>query len=90
MGKKVKRSTYVSKGQRDNIARSTVKAVKQGRSELEKALNKLAAWRAGKNPWITVPGPSKKESFVRVRANSLYGDPRYATANIYGKPKGDE
>ena len=90
MGKKVKRKTYVSKGERNSIARSTVKAVKQGRSELEKAINKLNAWRAGKNPWITVPGPSKKEAFVKVRANALYGDPRYAMANIFGNKKGDE
>lgn len=89
MGKKTKRKTYVSKGQRDSIARSTVKAVRRGQSELEKALNKLAAWRSGKNPWITVPGPSKKEAFVRVRANALYGDPRYAMSNIFGNKKGE-
>lgn len=88
MGKKRTRSTTVSKGERRSVA-AGVKLVRQGRSELEKALNKLKAWRAGKNPWITVPGPSKKEAFVRVRANTLYGDPRYATANIF-KNKGEE
>lgn len=89
MGKKVKRKTYVSKGER----RSTVAGVKearQGRTAVAKALDKIEAWRAGKNPWITVPGPSKKEAFVRVRANALYGDPRFAMANIFGKSKGDE
>lgn len=90
MGKKVKRKTKVSKGERHSIARSTVKAVRQAQTELEKGLHKLAAWKSGKNPWITVPGPSKKEAFVRVRANSLWGDPRFSMANIYGKPKGDE
>lgn len=85
MGKKVKRKTYVSKGERNSVARSTVNAVRRGRSEIEKAMNKLNAWRAGKNPWITVPGPSSNMRFIRVRANSLYGDPRYATANIFGK-----
>lgn len=85
MGKKVKRKTYVSKGQRNSVARSTVNAVRRDRSEVEKAMNKLNAWRAGKNPWITVPGPSSNMRFVKVRANALYGDPRYATANIYGK-----
>jgi hypothetical protein len=85
MGKKVKRKTYVSKGQRHSIARSTVNAVRRERSPIEKAMNKLKAWRAGKNPWITVPGPSSNMRFVKVRANALYGDPRYATANIYGK-----
>jgi hypothetical protein len=82
MGNKVKRKTYVSKGQRDNVSSMTTKLVKQGLSELDKALNKLAAWKAGKNPWITVKGPSSKMALVRVRANSYWGDPR-KTANIY-------
>lgn len=82
MGKKRTRSTVVSKGERHSVARSTVRLVRQGRTELEKANNKLNAWKAGKNPWITVPGPSKNMAFVRVRANNLWGDPR-RTANIY-------
>lgn len=89
MGKKRSRKTYTSKGERHSVARSTVKAVKKAVPEITKALNKLAAWKAGKNPWITVPGPSKKEAFVRVRANALYGDPRFAMANIF-KTKGDD
>lgn len=90
MGKKVKRKTYTSKGERNSVARSTVKAARQSVPLLDKALHKIEAWRAGKNPWITVPGPSSNMRFVRVRANALYGDPRFATANIFGKPKGDE
>lgn len=89
MGKKVKRKTYVSKGERRSVV-AGVSEVRRETSPIIKALNKLEAWRAGKNPWITVPGPSKKEAFVRVRANSLYGDPRYAMANIFGNKKGDE
>jgi hypothetical protein len=82
MGKKVKRSTYTSKGERHNVARSTLKLVRDGRSEIEKANNKLEAWREGKNPWLTVPGPATNMRFIRVRANSYWGDPR-RTANIY-------
>lgn len=89
MGKKRTRSSQTSKGERSNISKSVTKMVKQGRSEIERAMNKIQAWRAGKNPWITVPGPSKKEAFVRVRANALYGDPRYAMANIF-KTRGEE
>lgn len=86
MGKKVKRKTYVSKGERNSVARSTVSAVRRGKSEIEKALDKLEAWRAGKNPWITVPGPSSNMRFVRVRANTLYGNPKTALfSNIFGK-----
>jgi hypothetical protein len=88
MGKKRTRSGQTSKGERRSVV-AGVKEVDRGRSHLEKALNKLAAWKQGKNPWITVPGPSKNQAFVRVKANALYGDPRYATANIY-KTRGDE
>lgn len=84
MGKKVKRKTYVSKGQRDSVSRSTVKAVRQDRSEIDKALHKLEAWRAGKNPWVTVPGKQSNQKFVRVRANAVWGDPKRATANLFG------
>lgn len=82
MGKKVKRKTYVSKGERNSVARSTVNLVRHGRTELEKANNKLQAWRAGKNPWITIPGPASNMRFIRVRANNYWGDPR-RTYNIY-------
>jgi hypothetical protein len=83
MGKKVKRKTYVSKGQRDSVSRSTVKAARQDVSELTKALHKIEAWRAGKNPWITVEGTQSNQRFVRVRANALYGDPK-KSANLFG------
>jgi hypothetical protein len=88
MGKKRTRTAMSSKGERRNIV-AGVKEVRQGRSEAQKSINKLEAWRSGKNPWITVPGVTTREAFVRVRANSLYGDPRYARANIYGNQKGD-
>lgn len=88
MGKKRKRSTNVSKGERRSIV-AGLKEVRNSVPALDKAINKIEAWRSGKNPWITVPGPSKKEAWVKVRANSIYGDPRYAMANIY-KNKGDE
>jgi hypothetical protein len=85
MGKKRTRKTVVSKGLRKSIV-AGVKEARQARTPLETMLNKLAAWRAGKNPWITVPNSAKgtNQEFLRVKANSLYGDPRYATANIYG------
>ena len=84
MGKKRTRSSVTSKGERNSVSRATVKLVKRGRSEIEKANNKLQAWRAGKNPWITVPGPSSNMRFIRVRANTVYGDPR-RTASLFNR-----
>jgi hypothetical protein len=84
MGKKRSRTKYTSKGERHSIGRWAVNAVRREKSEAEKAINKLDAWRKGKNPWITVPGPSSNMRFIKVRANSLYGNPKNASANIYG------
>ena len=84
MGKKKTRSSMTSKGERRSISKSATKLVRRGRSEAEKLMNKLDAWRAGKNPWITVSGPSADKRFVRVRANNVYGDPKRArSANIF-------
>lgn len=88
MGKKVKRKTYVSKGQRRSVSNG-VKEMRQARSPLENAVNKLAAWKKGQNPWITVPGTQSNMRFVKKRANDVYGDPRHM-ANIYRGKSSDE
>jgi hypothetical protein len=84
MGKKRTRTNVVSKGQRRSIV-AGVKEVRQGRSEGEKAYNKLKAWKKGQNPWITVVGPSSDKRFIKVRANVVYGDPKRASYGIYAK-----
>jgi len=83
MGKKRTRKSITSKGQRRNIV-AGVKEVRQSVSEVNKALNKLEAWRKGKNPWITVPGTASNKRFVKVRANNLYGDYKRTNANLFG------
>lgn len=88
MGKKKIRSAATSKGERRNCV-AGVKEVRRDRSPLEKAANILKAWRAGKNPWVTVPGPSSNKRFIRVRANEHYGNPKKSTYVIF-KDKSDE
>lgn len=88
MGKKRTRSSITSKGERRNIV-AGVKAVRNERTGHEKAMNKIKAWKKGLNPWVTVPGPSSNMRFVRVRANTAWGDPR-STANIYKGKNTDE
>lgn len=88
MGKKRTRSTYSSKGER----RSTVAGVKEVRlakPALEREMDKVKAWRAGKNPWVNVPGPSSNMRIIRVRANSAWGDPKFAMASLF-KGRGEE
>lgn len=90
MGKKRCRKTYTSKGQRKNVVNG-VKEVRKDVSPLDKALNKLEAWRKGQNPWITLPGTQTNQRFVKVRSNTLWGDPKKISSyGIYGKAVGDE
>lgn len=89
MGKKRIRKTQTSKGQRRSIV-AGVKEARRGRSEVEKALNKLEAWRKGQNPWITVPGTASNARFIRVRANNLWGDPKKSSSFGIFRSKDDE
>lgn len=75
---KKKRTSKTSKGERANISRSIVKAVKASVSFVDKEMHIVNAWRKGKNPWVSVAnvnGPSNRP-FIRLRANAVYGDPR--------------
>jgi hypothetical protein len=84
VGKKRTRSKVVSKGLRRSIV-AGVKEVRQGRSPGEVAMNKRKAWIKGQNPWVTVPGTQTNKRFVRVRANTVWGDPkRRSTGGMYG------
>ena len=83
MGKKRSRKTKVSKGIHSNVASSTLKAARRDVTEVTRALHKLDAWKKGKNPRITVPGTQTNARFIKVRANSLYGNPKTATANLF-------
>ena len=41
-------------------------------SDAEKFMNKVSAWRAKRNPWITVENPNPNETnkrFIKVRSN---------------------
>ena len=84
MGKKKTRKAYTSRGIHSNVSNSTLALVRQSVSAIDKAMNKMKAWRAGKNPWITVESKEQKSNrqFYKVRANELYGNPK--TSSSYG------
>lgn len=48
-------------------------------------MDKVRAWKAGKNPWITVQNRATgtNRPFYKVRANDLYGNPKDARANLF-------
>ncbi len=76
MAKKSSGKTYVSKGERKNVKNSTRAAMRASRPASDKQINALAAWKKGKNPWITIANPNKQETnkrFIRVRLASLKG-----------------
>jgi hypothetical protein len=85
MGKKKTRKTYKSAGMHSNVAKSTLRLAREGVSSMEKELNKVKAWREGKNPWITVENNQRgtNKPFYKVRANELYGNPKTATYSIF-------
>jgi hypothetical protein len=75
-GKKSSGTHYTSKGERPNVNRGLLKATKLARTGTAKMANVMAAWAAGKNPWVTVVNPNKAETnkpFIRVRANDIWG-----------------
>lgn len=78
MGKKRNRKQYISKGQRRNQT-----PMAGLRDAADKAMDKIKAWKAGKNPWITVVNREKNRPFIKVRANDCWGNPKEARANLF-------
>jgi len=73
------KTKYTSKGERQAISKSLAKSVRNERTAIEKWTIKQKAWLKGRNPWITVLNENTadtKRPYVRVRAETLWGDPR--------------
>lgn len=73
------KTKYTSKGERQNTSKAVAKAVRGERTAIDKYTIKQKAWLKGQNPWITVANENTadtKQRFVRVRAETLWGDPR--------------
>lgn len=89
MGKKKggKSSGVISKGERVSVDPSVTKAVRNGRSEVEKMLNKQKAWKAGRKVNLLVPNlgaDAKKHPFIKVKANEVWGDPKRNRFSLFG------
>ena len=76
MGKKRLSSGYQSKGERDCVNRSVVKATRRDyMKSSERITNQLAALLRGKNVMLTIPNPNKNETnkrFIRVPASEQW------------------
>lgn len=85
MGKKRSRTKYTSKGQRSNVASGLLKSVSREVDAVDRELHKIAAWRAGRNPWITIEnvGGPTNQRYIKVRANDHFGSHKNASYGIY-------
>ena len=76
MGKKRSRASQTSKGER----RSVANGLGDDRTELKKMLDKMDAFRKGKNVMLTIPNPIKSETnkpFIRVNAKEKWRNDKF-------------
>ena len=85
-GKKSSGKHYVSKGERPNVTRSVLNAIRREYLQSDaRPNNQVKAWRRGKNVMLTVPNPDKKntkERMIRVPAIDVWGFPRQANLKM--------
>jgi len=85
-GKKSSGKNYTSKGERPNVTRSVLNALR--REYIQSGMrrnNQAIAWRKGKNVVLTVPNPDKKNTkqrMIRVPAIDVWGFPRQANLKM--------
>ena len=80
MGKKKCRASTVSKGERPAQNRKKLLMTRRLVRPVDRYLDKLKAWRLGKNPWMTIDNPDKgatRERFIKIKSNDLLGDPKH-------------
>lgn len=86
MAKKSSGKNYTSKGERPNVTRWVVNAIRREYKQSGmRRNNQTKAWRAGKNVMLTVPNPDKKntkERMIRVPAIEVWGFPRQANLKM--------
>ena len=76
MGKKRSRASQTSNSER----RSVANGLGDDRSELKKILDKMDAFRKGKNVMLTIPNPNKSETkkpFIRVNAKEKWRNDKF-------------
>jgi hypothetical protein len=90
MGKKRSRSKLTSKGIHSTVNSGLALAVRRDVSALDRSIYKTTAWAKGLNPWITIENPTKQTNmkYIKVRANNLYGDPKFMRFSM-SKGKGE-
>jgi hypothetical protein len=92
MGKKSSGNTYQSKGERPNVKRNILNAVRRDVTPSQKAEHIMNAYLKGRNPWLTVPNPNTNETnkrFIRVKSEDLWGNPKHRGFRLAAGGTGD-
>ena len=77
MGKKRSRQSRKSSGSMNSISKHTKRAMRAENKQniMRVMLNKLDAWKKGKNVIIHEEGKNTKEGMIRKNARDVWGDP---------------
>lgn len=90
MAKAGKSKGFISQGIHSNVSKQTLKDMKRNTPDIDKMRNKVYAYWAGKNPWITIENPNKEETnkrFIKVKADELWGSPKKRLEHSYMQTK---
>ena len=77
MGRKKSRASVKSKGSMNSVSKNTKRMMRADKKAdlAQKMLNKLDAWKKGKNVIVHEEGKTTRESSVRKNARDVWGDP---------------
>ena len=77
MGRKKSRASVKSKGSMNSVSKNTKRMMRaEKKADLaQKMLNKLDAWKKGKNVIVHEEGKTTRESIIRKDARDVWGDP---------------
>mgnify|MGYP001383062375 FL=1 len=77
MGRKKSRASVKSKGSMNSVSKNTKRMMRADKKAdiAQKMLNKLDAWKKGKNVIVHEEGKTTRESIIRKDARDVWGDP---------------
>ena len=77
MGRKRSRTSVKSKGSMNSVSKNTKRMMRADKKAdiAQKMLNKLDAWKKGKNVIVHEEGKTTRESIIRKDARDVWGDP---------------
>ena len=77
MGRKKSRKSRTSKKSMNSVSKNTkrIMRIEKKADLMQKMLNKLDAWRKGKNVIVHEEGKTTRESVIRKDAGDVWGNP---------------